>query len=565
MEQKRLVDMIAIGQFEIPHYQRAYSWEEKQQEQLIDDLREAKGKYYMGHFLFESSDNNVSYVIDGQQRLTTVVIFFSSLAAELEKRGDDYKNDVGRIRNNYLKADYGGPRRLKTVDYDDTFFMDEIIDRRNLKPETELPFASQRNIRHCREYFDRVFAKESTETLLQWGRTLSNSKVTYLNVTEKVDAVQIFAFSNDRGKPLSQLEVLKSFFMMQIYMQSQSPEDNIQRLYDHFAAIYRKVVKITTHEDDILRYFWMAYGDKGYNSEDTLTEIKKHCQKGHDLEEVIRFTEMLARAFDYVERIEKEKSFYMENLRRLDRMAQAWPLLLKAYVLTDAEEANKNRLVRLLENITFRSVIRGGRADIRTRLNRLLQGFTDNNSLCIAIDSFKEGMKSEYWNDEELRDALDSGFIYGRQKACVYFLWRYEQSLCPKDYLQPKVAWEDMIRQGSLDHIAPQHPGDEPLAKGYGNYVDTEHPEEGIESGNWLHSIGNMLLMSQSQNSKMGNKDFESVKLSSFKNDNLMWQQKEITEFLDDKNHPVWNKNAIERRGKHLIEAALKIWSLDLI
>lgn len=565
MEQKRLVDMIAVGQFEIPHYQRAYSWEEKQQEQLIEDLREAKGKYYMGHFLFESSDGTVSYVIDGQQRLTTIVIFFSSLAAELEKRGDDYKNDVGKIRNNYLKADYGGPRRLKTVDYDDTFFMDEIIDRRNFKPETELPFASQRNIRHCREYFDRVFAKESTETLLHWGRTLSNSKVTYLNVAEKVDAVQIFAFSNDRGKPLSQLEVLKSFFMMQIYMQSQSPEDNIQRLYDHFAAIYRNVVNIKTHEDDVLRYFWIAYGDKGYNSEDTVAEIKKHCQKGQDLEEVIRFTEMLARAFDYVGRIEKDSSFYMENLRRLDRMAQAWPLLLKANVLTDAEETNKNRLVQLLENITFRSVIRGGRADIKTRLNRLLQGFTDNNSLCIAIDAFKEGMKSEYWNDEELRDALDSGFIYGRQKACVYLLWRYEQRLCPKDYPQPKVAWEDMIRQGSLDHIAPQHPGNEPLAKGYGIYVDKEHPEEGIESGNWLHSLGNMLLMSQSQNSIIGNKDFESVKLSSFNNDNLMWQQKEIINFVDDKNRPVWNKNAIERRGKHLITAALKIWSLDMI
>ena len=255
----------------------------------------------------------------------------------------------------------------------------------------------------------------------------------------------------------------------------------------------------------------------------------------------------------------------MENLRRLDRMAQAWPLLLKANVLTDAEETNKNRLVQLLENITFRSVIRGGRADIKTRLNRLLQGFTDNNSLCIAIDAFKEGMKSEYWNDEELRDALDSGFIYGRQKACVYLLWRYEQRLCPKDYPQPKVAWEDMIRQGSLDHIAPQHPGNEPLAKGYGIYVDKEHPEEGIESGNWLHSLGNMLLMSQSQNSIIGNKDFESVKLSSFNNDNLMWQQKEIINFVDDKNRPVWNKNAIERRGKHLITAALKIWSLDMI
>lgn len=565
MEQKKLEEMVAVAQFEIPRYQRAYSWGKKQREQLIDDIREAKGKYYMGHFLFESNDDVVSYVIDGQQRLTTVVIFFSSLAAELEKRGDEYKSEVGNIRNIYLKDYFKGKRRLKTVDYDDTFFLDEIIDRRNFKPTSELSSVSQRNIRECREYFDAVFAKESTETILQWGRTLSKSKVTYLNVPEKIDAVQVFAFSNDRGKSLSLLEILKSFFMMRIYMQSTNPEDNIQRLYNSFSDIYRNVVKIQTEEDDVLRYFWMAYGDLGFNSKDTLAEIKKHCQKNHDVEEVIRFTEELSRAFDYVRRIENDNSFYMTNLRRLDRMAQVWPLLLKANVLTDAGETNKNRLVQLLENILFRSVIRGGRADIESRLNGLLQGFMDDDSLCNAINEFKEKMKYEYWNDQELKYALNSGYIYGRRKACVYLLWRYEQSLCPTDYPMPKVAWEDMLREKSLDHIAPQHPGDEPLAKGYGDYVVTERLEDGIESGNWLHSLGNMLLMSQSQNSSIGNKDFVSIKLNSFEKDNLMWQQKEIINFVDDRDHPVWNKSAIERRGKHLIEAALKIWNLDII
>lgn len=562
MEQKRLEEMVAVAQFEIPRYQRAYSWGKRQREQLIYDLREARGKYYLGHFLFESNDDDIAYVIDGQQRLTTVVIFFSSLAAELEKRGDDYKHEIGNFRNIYLKDYFKEQRRLKTVDYDDTFFMDEIIDRRNFKPTSELSSTSQRNIRECREYFDTVFAKETEETLLQWGRTLSRSKVTYLKVAEKIDAVQIFAFSNDRGKPLSHLEILKSFFMMQIYMQSTNPDDNIQRLYNSFSDIYRNVVKIQAEEDDVLRYFWMAYGDKGFNSKDTLAEIK---EKIHDVEEVIQFTEKLARAFDFVGRIENDRSFFMENLRRLDRMAQVWPLLLKANVLTNAEERNKDRLVQLLENILFRSVIRGGRADIESRLNGLLQGFRDDDTLYSAIDAFKERMKCEYWNDQELQYALNSGYIYGRRKACVYLLWRYEQSLCPTDYPSPKVAWDDMLRQSSLEHIAPQHPGDEPLAKGYGDYVVTEHPEEGIDSGNWLHSLGNMLLMSQSQNSSIGNKDFESVKLASFEKDNLMWQQKEIIDFVDDKNNPVWNKSAIERRGKHLIEAALKIWNLDRI
>lgn len=73
-------------QFEIPAYQRAYSWEEKQIKQFIEDLKTATTHYYLGHFLFETSANNTLLIIDGQQRLTTCVIFFSSLKNELTNR-----------------------------------------------------------------------------------------------------------------------------------------------------------------------------------------------------------------------------------------------------------------------------------------------------------------------------------------------------------------------------------------------------------------------------------------------------------------------------------------------
>ena len=54
--------------FEIPEYQRAYSWEKPQWEQFIEDLQNVQEKYYLGHFLFEDGENCYQ-VIDGQQRL----------------------------------------------------------------------------------------------------------------------------------------------------------------------------------------------------------------------------------------------------------------------------------------------------------------------------------------------------------------------------------------------------------------------------------------------------------------------------------------------------------------
>ncbi|HMZ95276.1 MAG TPA: DUF262 domain-containing protein, partial [Chitinophagales bacterium] len=61
----------------IPAYQRAYSWGDKQCSQFLEDLLEQKGKkYYLGQFLFEK-DGNTLFIIDGQQRLTTTILFLS--------------------------------------------------------------------------------------------------------------------------------------------------------------------------------------------------------------------------------------------------------------------------------------------------------------------------------------------------------------------------------------------------------------------------------------------------------------------------------------------------------
>ena len=71
--------------------------------------------------------------------------------------------------------------------------------------------------------------------------------------------------------------------------------------------------------------------------------------------------------------------------------------------------------------------------------------------------------------------------------------------------------------------------------------------------------------MSQSQNSSAGNKDLKE-KLEIYKEENsLIRQQQEIVTFMDDPNNPFWDKTCIERRGKHIIDAAMNIWDVNKI
>lgn len=560
--------------FVIPAYQRAYSWGTVQREQFIQDLRDASSAYYLGHFLFEKEEGrDVMYLIDGQQRLTTVVIFFSCMKHALENRPELNDSKVCKqLANQYLRDAIDGTARFETVEYDKTFFEKEIIDREEpFVREDSLDSNSKRRIHQCREYFDKVFEQEKTDILRRWLQLVEEAKVTEFHVTGKAEAAQIFAFQNDRGKALTQLEVLKSFFMLQIFLRVQAPglqKSYIDRLNDAFREIYKSIVNTEIREDDILRYFWMAYDYRGYYTKNVVWEVEATF-KDRPIEDMLHFVDLLASAFVYVVEIDKDnKTLIIANIKRIKRMAQCYPLMIRCRIICNASDEVYNRVLKLIENVIFRAAIRGGRAEIESRLN----GFRgemqeDDGTIMKAIDDFILRMKWDYWNDNELKNSLNSSNMYMNKNMCRYVLWRYEQSLCPKDYPATRISWDNIMTDQSLEHIAPQTPPDDKPAAGYGKYSDIEHPEEGIESGGWLNCLGNMLLLTQSQNSAAGNRPFE-YKIDIYENeDSLIRQQHEIRRFCkfsEDTHEYLWDKDCIKNRLSHIVEQALSnIWNFD--
>lgn len=566
MEPLTLKKMFALADvFTIPAYQRAYAWTGPQWAQLIEDLKEAKGQYYMGHFLFEKNkdDQDEYFLIDGQQRMTTVVIFFSCLINALKSR-TDATLQTGALKKMYL-INTSDNQRFHTVNYDDPLFRRRIIFRDEEKnPDDGLSSdkadsSSEKNIIECRNYFDKEFAKISSEELERWANTLAQSKITYLEVSSKVDAAQIFAFQNDRGKDLTNLEVLKSFFMLQIYLKGDKRQaDLINSLEESYRKIYRIIVKLKTNEDFVLRYFWMAYG-KGFNTDKPLQEIKDEY-RSREIGDVTKFLEDLALAFKYVLEVEQSDVPVVVKLRYMNNMAWSLPILIKANVVAVVKEQTMTCLLHLMENFTFRAMVRGGRANVESRLNKLIDGANTDKAFVENIRTFIDNLNNDYWSDKQFRDALNSGYIYNRHRACSYLLWRYEESLQSRGY-ERNLFW---IEDETLEHIAPQTQKGEVIANGYGAYEDKEEGSKGIESGEWLHSIGNMLLASRKHNSSLGNKNFKD-KLESYANDNLLMQQKELKTQFEGNETPLWDSTAIENRGVGIIDEAMKIWDIKKV
>ena len=80
--------------FEIPFYQRAYSWRKQDIEKLISDIS-AKDGHYLGNIVVKQNGDNKFIIIDGQQRLTTIYIIFMALRVKEKPFELDYEIDGG--------------------------------------------------------------------------------------------------------------------------------------------------------------------------------------------------------------------------------------------------------------------------------------------------------------------------------------------------------------------------------------------------------------------------------------------------------------------------------------
>lgn len=549
--------------FEIPKYQRAYSWERDQWKQFLQDLKDAESGYYLGHYLFEAHDD-VYFVIDGQQRLTTCVIFISA-ALDILSACEEYRRDVNVWRRRYLLDAELGPR-LKTVPYDNPLFQSFIVDGDCRRPSV-FNTQSEKNIVEAKEYFVQELRKvEAPEEIAELVRRMENAVITTYEVLDRGMAARIFAFQNDRGKSLTQLETIKSFLMMTVYMKGKNEDEKnsvVDEIDSRFAHIYETIMRINVDEDDVLLNYWRSRN--GFYADDALIGAKNELSKTEDQISWIKsFVRDLASAFSFVEVFEKDEGEYPIRLRLLNNMAYSYPFLIRAW-LTGVKYDSPLfvSLMHLMENLTFRSLIRGGRADIQSRLNNHLKRISDEVSVKVEIGKIVEAIANGwwgYWSDAEVERRLNEWF-YGN-RVDNYLLWQYERSLYENGYVAP-VSAREMMRNESIEHIAPQtETGGDAPANGYGQYDVKESPEKGIASGGWLNCLGNLVLASQSQNSLLGNKPFV-VKLEGYA-DGVLQQQKEIDSCAETgtDGSKMWTVESIKRRQERIVKWAMANWDV---
>jgi|AntAceMinimDraft_17_1070374.scaffolds.fasta_scaffold37265_1 uncharacterized protein with ParB-like and HNH nuclease domain len=540
-------------QFEVPTYQRAYSWyadndkpNEKQISQFISDLKEQPEKvpYFFGHFLFEKdlTNENKYYTIDGQQRLTTLVIFFSCLMIVLKEK--EAEINLSEIQEDYLQKSKEHIK-FKTVEYDDNFFQNVIINNKTDVANTK----SRKRIKEAKDYFLKVMRKTDLNELIRWKEVIENASITTDEVRNKIEATQRFTFQNDRGKDLTELEKLKAFLMFNIYLATKGTEKNaddlIKFIQKEFQTIYLKLEEINSvNEDQILNYHCIAFISISGNA---FENVKNTINKEQDkISWITDFSTSLKMTFENIKKIEDrtKTNSCIGDVLLLDSY-NSYPLLIKLFHFHSETLDEIEHLFRLMEITLFRMEYSIG--NFRTnRFHSFAQQYNgDLTSIESKLLESAENGFQWWWNFKSDFQSFLKGSSHYRHST-KYLLWKYENNLRFQKKEPPMLLneytnlYQAHNLENTIDHWTPQNPDE--------NFHSQEFKDK------YLHNIGNLVLATRGRNSQDNNNIPEERDRTS-----ILLSRQEL-EARGNK----WEPTDILERQKRIVEFALEYWAPKL-
>ena len=557
--------------FNIPKYQRAYAWEEQQLKDFVEDIENQKPdrSYFFGTILFQAQPRHEGFemidIVDGQQRITTLIIFMKLLLTQRKEAS----NDVTMLEDTYIQI--YNRYKLRVLDTDNDFFTSYIL-QDNRPDVSQIHTPSQRRLLKAKDFLGRSL-KTRSDKIEKFIDTIENMKVLTYSVEDKAEATLIFETTNDRGKSLTSLEKTKSFLMHKSYIVSDNPETDLDILQDRFSEIYRSYEEIESRvdEDSILQYHFIAFEEwknkKEYQR--SVQMIKQKVNKlvnAEDRAEAWRFIDRCSRelkeSFGIVKTLFTSRAPYLLDLFALSRRATFYPLLIKAYKLDRLDgKQNFKRITRLVEIICFRFGIGGYRSDKgRESLYGLARDFGGNfDQLVKDLQDFVE----YYCNDSEFERCLRNPFFHfdvdGNDQQ--YLFWKYENHLrAKKQPIFPEMSYDeftntDSRRKFSIEHIIPQYPTANEIVtdKSIRPTIDLNF------QGKYLHSLGNLTIDPLSANASKSNQDFKHKDQGYFRKAPLK-AQNELSEFLNLKTER-WDEVSISNRADRILEFALEHWN----
>ncbi len=516
------------GKFlKIPAYQRDYAWETDNIDELWDDIDEALRigvPHYIGTFILAKKPGHTELdVVDGQQRLTTVTMLVRALVERLPEGPERIV-----LTDQFLARQ--DRSRLALLGTNEAFFR-AIIEGQAVEPATQGQRRLRDGLRHIRE---RVAVMPSPATAVPtWLAGIGRLQVLEFVEENEGNAIRIFETVNDRGRPLSVLEKIKShlIFASNKYMAGRLDVTlaerfgTLFRLYDSMKELGGKAgldVELISQkkftEDSILRYHFFAlpsaYHDWSFTAQNVLDDFLKaeirhivssHAPEGvatalesfidHYTSDLVSFFAALLRL---LERAQTQPRYY-KLFTGLGLSATLYPLLVRLEthdLLERVPTGLTQTMLDLVELTDLRVYKTGGKSPERD----IYQCARDAGSSTLEHTAMRLRHFVTYWMGDDAFRARLGGAMYSQREATRYILLEHDAAVRASSD-SPSLTVEDLrsMRTASItiEHALAQERTFSLDGRGFAD--EAEYEEQ-------IHRLGNLALLEQSLNSAASKK-----------------------------------------------------------
>lgn len=546
--------------YKVPPYQRDYSWDEDNWEDLWTDILniyESKDtpSHYMGSIVLLNNGDSIYHIIDGQQRFTTLSIVSLAVISKIKELiNNGIEAEENKERVEILMNDYLGQKDSVSLKYSSKLFLNENNDgfyQKNL-----LNFEKPRNIRKLSdsekllwkayEFFkiklDKLYEMmNDSGELANFLKNKVGKNLLFIQITveDELNAYTVFETLNSRGVELTSTDLLKNYIFSLV---AKSPAD-LKMVQEQ----WKKIINIITlkHFPVFLRHY-LNSKMKLINKAHLFKAIKKTVQSDadvfmllDDLEEAGYIYMALGNPNDDYWKHDKELNELIDALK-LFGVTQQKPLLMIAHKYL--EEKTFKRLLKVIVSISFRyNVIGRHQTNVMDKIYNKASLLINEKQDKINIYEVLKILKDLYILDDDFKNSFE-GKIFNtnnsnHKKQARYTLYKIEAQLPNGN------RYDYLFDDGTIEHILPEH-----LTEEWEEFFSEDEHDRNV------YKIGNFSLLEKNKNRDMADFPFSRKLIEYEKSKYALSQMISASE---------WNINALKHRQNELAKVACGIWKVE--
>ena len=537
--------------YEIPKFQRDYTWEAEQWDDLWQDIKvllaDEEIEHYMGYLVLQTNNNKNFHIIDGQQRLTTLsILILATLKCldDLVANGTDAQNNHKRkenLQNSYIG--YVDPvtlisnNKLKLNRNNDEYYKQHLVLLRDLPLRNTN--ASEKHLRECFSWYYEKIKREfkSGEELAAFiDNIVDKLFFTVIEVTDQLNAFRVFETLNARGVQLSSSDLLKNY-LFSVVDETRPHISEIEELENIWG---RTVEQLGEQKfEDYLRYYWNSE-NKTANKKALFKTIKSSI---NSKEEVFKLIRNLRDTADiYIAIQNPEESFWQDQPEvrealkelKLFQIRQTNSLLIAGY--KNLDKLHFKKLVKICAIISFRYNIIGG-------LNPNAQEDV-YNTIALKITADKRFDVRDFLPIYVSNSNFENNFSTKEFKNTTrnHKIVKYMFSKIEEYKFRNEISPESDLY--TVEHILPESADDS-----WGDFN-----QEAIRRS--VYRIGNLTLLEKKLNRVVGTLSY-AEKIIYFHQSNS-----QITNKIAE-NYDSWNEDKVSTRQKEFAKDAKSIWRIQ--